>query len=133
MAASVGVRAPGRLVGYWVATGLVCSELVAGGIWDVLRIPLVRDVVVQLGYPLYFLIILGIWKLLGAAALLAPGYRLLKEWAYAGVVFADTGAIASHLITGTGYGELAILIPLAVLTVASWALRPPGRRLSGSW
>ena len=133
MAASITVRGSGYTVGYWVATALVCGELVAGGIWDVLRIPLVRDVVAQLGYPRYFLIILGVWKLLGAIALLVPRYPLLKEWAYAGVMFADTGAVASHLIVGIGYGELAILVPLALLTVVSWRLRPAGRRVSGSW
>jgi hypothetical protein len=120
-----------RLTAYWTATVLVTAELVTGGVWDVQRGPQVRGVVDHLGYPSYFLVILGIWKLLGALALLAPGLPLLKEWAYAGVLFTDTGAIASHLTVGYGLNELAVLIPLAGLTVMSWALRPPSRRVPG--
>ena len=117
-------------VAYWTATGLVCAELVVGGIWDIARLPLVRETVAALGYPAYFLVILGVWKVLGGAALLAPRFARLKEWAYAGVVFADTCAIASHLWTGTGPGEIPVLAVLLVLTVVSWATRPPGRVLS---
>ncbi|TQL98465.1 DoxX-like protein [Actinoallomurus bryophytorum] len=115
---------------YWVATLLVAAELGVGGAWDVSRTPQVRDLVDHLGYPPYFLVILGTWKLLGMIALLAPRFPLLKEWAYAGVIFTDTGAIASHLIVGYGSGELAILIPLALLTALSWSLRPADRRVS---
>ena len=127
---SISVRIQGTRAAYWVATALVTAELGAGGIWDVLRIPMVRDVVDHLGYPSYFLVILGVWKLLGTIALLAPGFPLLKEWAYAGVVFTDTGAIASHLIRGYALGELAVLIPLLALTVLSWWWRPPSRRIA---
>jgi uncharacterized membrane protein YphA (DoxX/SURF4 family) len=114
---------------YWAATLLVTAELVVGGMWDVLRIPQIRGVVTHLGYPSYFLVILGGWKLLGAVALLAPRFPRLKEWAYAGVIFADTGAIASHLWVGYETGEVAFLLILVALTATSWALRPPGRRL----
>jgi hypothetical protein len=123
------IKTGGRTAAYWAATVLVTAELVVGGAWDVLRIPEVRGVVEQLGYPSYFLIILGVWKMLGAVALLAPRFPLVKEWAYAGVVFTDTGAVASHLTVGYGIGELAFLIPLLGLTVLSWSLRPPSRRV----
>lgn len=116
---------------YWATTVLVTAELGLGGVWDVLRIPQVRGVVTHLGYPSYFLVILGVWKLLGAVALLAPRFPRLKEWAYAGVIFADTGAIASHLWVGYETGEVAFLLVLITLTVISWATRPPARRLAG--
>jgi uncharacterized membrane protein YphA (DoxX/SURF4 family) len=85
--------------------------------------------VIQLGYPAYFLIILGIWNMLGAAALLAPRFPLLKEWAYAGACFVYSGAIVSHVISGRGMPEVRVLTALIVLTAASWALRPAARRL----
>ena len=132
MNGSISVHAKGTRVAYGVSTLLVTAELGMGGVWDVLRTAQVPETVGQLGYPSYFLVILGIWKLLGMAALLAPRLPLLKEWAYAGIVFADTGAIASHLIVGYGTGELAILIPLLGLTVLSWSSRPPGRRVGRS-
>jgi hypothetical protein len=120
-----------KLVTYWIVTGLLAAELVLGGIWDILRIPLVRDVVTDLGYPTYFLVLLGIWKLLGAAALLVPRFPLLKEWAYAGVFFVFSGAIVSHLTTGKDLHELGFLSVVIVLIAASWALRPPTRRVGG--
>src|SRR5215469_11399407 len=75
-----------RMIAYWVTTVLVVFELVSGGAWDILRVPQVRVLIEHLGYPSYFLVILGIWKLLGAAALLVPKFPRLKEWAYAGVI-----------------------------------------------
>src|SRR6516165_2039263 len=84
-----------RATFYWLATALLVSELVIGGIWDVLRVPRVREVIERLGYPTYFLVILGVWKLLGAVALVIPRFPRLKEWAYAGVVFNLTGALIS--------------------------------------
>jgi hypothetical protein len=85
--------------------------------------------VVHLGYPSYFLVLLGSWKVLGAVALLIPRHALLKEWAYAGAFFTYTGAIVSHLTRGYDRGEVGLLAALAILTVVSWALRPPSRRL----
>lgn len=113
---------------YWLATVVVVAEMGVGGIWDIARLPFVRDLVVHLGYPSYFLVLLGTWKVLGAAALLVPGRALLKEWAYAGAFFVYTGAIVSHLTTGYDLGEVGLLAVLTALTAASWALRPPSRR-----
>jgi uncharacterized membrane protein YphA (DoxX/SURF4 family) len=80
-----------RSVGYWLATVLVVAELGLGGIWDIARLPMVRDLVTHLGYPSYFLVLLGCWKVLGAVALLVPRRPLLKEWAYAGTFFVTPG------------------------------------------
>ena len=113
---------------YWLATVAVAAELAVGGAWDIARIPYVRDLTAHLGYPSYFLVILGSWKVLGAVALLVPGRGLLKEWAYAGAFFVYTGAIASHLTTGYDVGEVGILAVMTALTVLSWALRPSSRR-----
>jgi hypothetical protein len=117
-----------RPVGYWLATIMVAAELGLGGIWDIARIPYVSELVARLGYPSYFLVLLGSWKVLGALALLVPRRPLLKEWAYAGAFFTYTGAIVSHLATGYDLGELGLLTVLTALTVLSWALRPPSRR-----
>jgi len=118
-----------RLIAYWIVTALIALEMAVGGIWDLLRIQLVRAIVDHIGYPEYLLTILGVWKVAGAIAILVPGYRLLKEWAYAGGFFVYTGAVASHLLAGDGPDHWAAPAVFALLLVASWWLRPPNRRL----
>ena len=63
-------------------------------------LPQVREVIHRVGYPVYFLVILGGWKLLGSIAIIIPRFPRLKEWAYAGVIFNLTGALASNLVSG---------------------------------
>ncbi|NUP75918.1 MAG: DoxX family protein [Nonomuraea sp.] len=116
---------------YWLATAPVVAELGAGGVMDVAGFPAFSDLVRHLGYPGYFLTFLGVCKVLGAFALVVPGRPLLKEWAYAGAFFTYVAAVVSHVATGYQLYEVAVLGVLAVLTVLSWRLRPPGRRQIG--
>ena len=83
---------------------------------------------VHLGYPLYFLTILGIWKLLGAIAVLVPEFPLVKEWAYAGFFFAMSGAVFFHLACGDNAKELFGTVLLIILTVVSSYFRPADRK-----
>ncbi|MGH3321642.1 MAG: DoxX family protein [Streptosporangiaceae bacterium] len=117
-----------RTVAYWGATVLVVGELLLGGVWDILLTPGGRETMTQLGYPAYFAVIMGVWKVPGAAALLAPRFPRLKEWAYAGAIFTYTGAAASHLAVGQGAATVVLPLIFVVLAAASWALRPPNRR-----
>jgi uncharacterized membrane protein YphA (DoxX/SURF4 family) len=117
-----------RTIAYWVTTLPLVAELGLGGVWDLLQIPYVREVGEHLGYPAYFWVILGLWKLTGAVVLLVPRFPRLKEWAYAGTFFTYTGAVASHLAVGDGADAIAVPIILAGLTLASWAWRPSDRR-----
>lgn len=128
--ASSALTSRRHIIAYWVTTALVVFELALGGLWDVLRVPQVRGLIERLGYPPYFLVILGIWKLLGAVALVIPRFPRLKEWAYAGVLFDLTGAVASLFASGLiGVGTMAYPIVMTAVAVASWALRPSSRRL----
>jgi hypothetical protein len=121
-----------RTVAYWVVTVALAWELAFGGYSDLARLEYVRVIVSRLGYPLYLLTILGVWKVLAAVVLLVPRFSLPKEWAYAGCFFAFTGAAASHFAAHSrfldGFGPLIG----AVVTVASWALRPASRRFRSS-
>ena len=116
-----------RIIAYWITTVLVAAECAIGGVMDVLRLPPFSVVMAHLGYPAYFAVILGIWKILGAVAVLAPGFPRLKEWAYAGVFFNMTGAVASHLFVGDGASALVTPTVFTALLVTSWALRPAAR------
>ena len=96
--------------------------------WDVLRVPHVRTVFERLGYPSYLLVILGVWKLLGAVALAIPRFPRLKEWAYAGVIFNLTGALVSHVVSrDIEPGPMSYLVVMVGITAISWSLRPPSR------
>jgi hypothetical protein len=121
----------GRTLAYWVFTVIVAGEMIAGAMWDLLRIEYVRVVLTHLGYPLYLLLILGIWKLPCGVVLLVPRFLRVKEWAYAGAFFNYSGAVASHLIVGDRASIWVWPLILGIATVASWALRPPERRLAG--
>jgi hypothetical protein len=122
-----------RSAAYWTTTALVAFFIGSGGLAQIAQyVANPHAVVPILGYPMYFFAILGVWKALGAVAILAPRFPRLKEWAYAGIFFDLTGAAASCAAVG-GYGAYGfhVLAPLILtgLTVASWALRPPTRTL----
>jgi uncharacterized membrane protein YphA (DoxX/SURF4 family) len=115
-------------IAYWTTTILIAFFIGSGGVAQMAQFRAnPHGVVPVLGYPMYFFAILGFWKVLGAIAILVPRFPRLKEWAYAGIFFDLTGAAASCAAVG-GYGPYAfhVLAPLilAVLAVASWALRP---------
>jgi DoxX-like family len=118
-----------RAAGYWICTALIVFSFLSSGAAELLRVPQVVEGMAHLGYPVYFVIILGIWKLLGGGAVLLPGLPLLKEWAYAGMIFDLTGASASHIATGDDVRHILVPLVLAALAVGSWALRPQSRRL----
>lgn len=116
-----------RLI-YWVCTGILVTECLVGGVMGALRLPPFIGVIIHLGYPPYFMTILGVSYVLAGLALVVPGLPRLKEWAYAGLVFNYTGAAASHLAVGDSVLMLIAPILFLCLTSASWALRPPGHR-----
>jgi uncharacterized membrane protein YphA (DoxX/SURF4 family) len=116
-----------RTIGYRLTTALVAFAIGSGGAAQLAHLPANVEGAVHLGYPAYLLTILGVWKVLGALAVLAPGLPRLKEWAYAGILFDLTGAVASHAACGDAVWHIVAPAVLALLTVASWALRPAGR------
>jgi uncharacterized membrane protein YphA (DoxX/SURF4 family) len=116
-----------KTIAYWITTGLFAAAFLASGGAELASAPAVVTAMRGLGYPPYFLTILGMWKVLGAGALLVPGLPRLKEWAYAGVFFDLTGAAASHALSGDPPGKIATPLVFLVVAAASWALRPPSR------
>ena len=122
-----------RSVVYWTMTILVAFPIGSGGVSQVMQyLGNPHGVVPQLGYPMYFFGILGVWKALGAIAILVPRFPRLKEWAYAGIFFDLTGAVASSAAVGGHAADAPLILApliLAVFAVASWALRPESRRI----
>ena len=101
----------------------------AGSLWDLLQIEYVRVVLSHLGYPHYLLLILGAWKIAAAAAIIAPRFPRLKEWAYAGCFFNYSGASVSHLLASDPVGRWLPPLVFSAFVIVSWALRPADRRL----
>jgi hypothetical protein len=120
---------------YWIATVWLSLGMVSTGMVQLLRLkgegdaPPGTEGIKFLGYPVYILTILGVWKLLGVTAVLVPRLPLLKEWAYAGFFFLMSGAIFSHIAVGDPAKDLFPAILLLVLAVVSWYFRPTDRRL----
>jgi len=118
-----------RTITYWTFTVLLVFELVAGSLWNLLQIEWVRVQLNHLGYPLYFTYISGVWQIGAAAAIIAPRFPRLKEWAYAGSFFHFSGAVASHLLVGDGVDPWLTPLVFLMFVIISWALRPGDRRL----
>lgn len=115
---------------YWISTLFLSLGMLAGGVQQMLQIGGYNEIVTNLGYPLYFLSILGTWKILGVIAILLPKFPLLKEWAYAGFVFAMSGAALSHIIVGQPVSEIFPSLTLLFVTFISWYFRPDNRRMT---
>jgi uncharacterized membrane protein len=114
---------------YWVATALLSFGMLGSGISQILHVKEMDELITHVGYPLYFMYIIGVWKILGVIAILIPKYPLIKEWAYAGFFFLMTGALISHLAMGDGGN--AIFGPLfqTIFVVLSWYFRPADRKI----
>jgi hypothetical protein len=121
---------------YWISTLWLASGMSATGTLQLFKAKAEGALappgvygITHLGYPVYFLTILGVWKILGVVALLIPKFPLLKEWAYAGFFFAMSGAIFSHIAVHDSVKELYPSLLLLFLTVASWYFRPADKKI----
>jgi hypothetical protein len=123
------MKTSAKTIGYWVTTAILLFAMLSGGIAELMHRPETIEGMKQLGYPVYFVMILGFWKVLGSVALLAPGFPRLKEWAYAGIFFNMTGAAVSHAVCGDAAWHVVVTVGFAALAVASWWLRPASRTL----
>jgi hypothetical protein len=117
-----------KKIAYWVSTGLV-AFCMTGGFFELLNLDITNAGITRLGYPSYIIPFLGLAKILAIVAILWPGFPRLKEWAYAGIVFNMIGATVSHLALDDGPVIFVTTTTIIALTMASWSLRPPSRRL----
>ena len=118
---------------YWIATIWLSLGMLSTGVVQLLKLkgdgPGSLNTMTHLGYPVYFVTILGVCKILGVVALLIPKFPLLKEWAYAGFFFMMSGAIFTHIAAGNSISEIFPSFLLLTLTVVSWYFRPADRKL----
>jgi hypothetical protein len=119
-----------KLIIYWIATALLSVGMLGSGLAQIFHTQAMVDLVTPLGYPLYFLYIIGTWKVLGVIAIVVPRFKLVKEWAYAGFFFIMTGALVSHLASGDDSLK-GIIGPFfqTVFIILSWYFRPANRKI----
>jgi uncharacterized membrane protein YphA (DoxX/SURF4 family) len=86
-----------KALGYWICTALIAFIFVSSGVFYVMRVPQVVEGVTHLGFPLHFVTLLGVWKVLGGIAILVPGFARVKEWVW----FATTESVVKNLLADT--------------------------------
>jgi uncharacterized membrane protein YphA (DoxX/SURF4 family) len=117
---------------YWIATLWLALGMTVTGGGQLVKMKAGQggvDMIHHLGYPVYLLAILGIGKILGVIAVLIPKFPLIKEWAYAGFFFIMSGAVFSHIAVSDPVTAIFPSLLLLILTLISWYLRPPGRKI----
>jgi hypothetical protein len=119
----------GKII-YWVSTSLLALGMLGSGLQQLFQTKAMVELIIPLGYPLYFLYIIGSWKILGVIAILTPGFKLVKEWAYAGFFFVMTGAFISHIAIGDMDAK-GIIGPFmqTIFIILSWYFRPANRKI----
>jgi len=122
-----------KKITYWISTCWLALGLISTGLVQIFHGKTGAgsvESISQLGYPLYVITLLGIWKLLAAVAVLIPKFPLIKEWAYAGCFFLMSGAIFSHIAAHTPIKSIFPAVLLLVLTLVSWYFRPTDRKIN---
>jgi uncharacterized membrane protein YphA (DoxX/SURF4 family) len=122
---------PGRAgkIIYWIATAWLALGMLSTAIVQLIKMEEEVVMMKHLGYPIYFLQIIGTWKILGVIAILIPKFPLLKEWAYAGFFFVMSGAVISHWAMMDNIKEIFGPGLLIMLTIVSWYFRPVDRKI----
>jgi len=115
-----------KIITYWISTLLIVLVMTISGVMAITHAAPMMQALAHLGYPPYFVNLLGVAKLTGVCVLLVPGLRRFKEWAYAGFGITIVSAAYSHLQSGDGLMALDPLFFLVMLTV-SYLTRPAAR------
>lgn len=106
---------------YWVFTIIFAGFMLFSSIPDIMRVPSAVEIVnTHLGYPAYFTTFIGIAKLLGAIAILIPGFPRIKEWAYAGLTYDLIAATYSLISVGEPFPKWAFMFVFLILAAGSY-------------
>jgi hypothetical protein len=105
---------------YWISTVLFAAFMIFSAVPNILQTESSNAIFTYLGYPLYISPLLGVAKLLGSIAILIPGLRKIKEWAYAGLFFDLIGATYSVIAKDGLQSSMAIMIIPFALGIISY-------------
>lgn len=108
---------------YWVTTVIVALAYFVTGVGNILRFNHIAQDMTHLGYPTYFLKIIGTWKILAAMVVVIPDIPRIKEWAFAGMIFDLTGAALSRYFMSDALLQIIIPLGIATLVTVNYLLR----------
>ena len=109
-----------RKVLYWFFTVPFVGMMLMSSFMYFTHAPMMVTTIAHLGYPIYLLTILGIFKVLGVATILYGRLVTLKEWAYAGFTIDLLGAAASHTFSGDGIDKIMAPLVFLMILLASY-------------
>lgn len=117
---------------YWTFTGLFALVMLMSGIQNALVTQPSIEIFKSLGYPEYIIPFIGVAKVLGSIAILIPGLRTLKEWAYAGLFFDLAGATYSSVVAQELHpAMLGMLVFFGLFALSYYYYRKRERALAG--
>ena len=103
-------------IAYWIVTGIFAAFMLFSSYPDIVMSPEAVTMITGLGYPKYIIPFLGVAKTLGVIVILIPGFKRLKEWAYAGLFFDLIGAAYSMIaLQGLQLPMTFMILPIGFL------------------
>jgi len=112
-----------RNIIFRVTTIVIAVAYLVTGLGNILPIAHIAHDMAHLGYPAYFLKIIGVWKILAAVVMVVPNIPRIKEWAYAGMIFDLTGAAFSSFAIGDPLAQIVIPLGIAALVTVNYLFR----------
>jgi hypothetical protein len=112
-------------IAYWIFTILFSVAMIFSSYAGVRPEPQVVQMLHdQMGYPIYFIQFISVAKIIGSIAILIPGLKTIKEWAYAGLFFDLIGATYSIYSVSEKFDPaslgMLIFIGLGALSYYFW-------------
>jgi hypothetical protein len=110
-------------IAYWIITALFSAFMIFSSIGGItLHADAVKMLHEHLGYPLYFIQWLSVFKVIGAIAILLPMVPArVKEWAYFGFFLDLATGMYSFIAVGDPVSQWAgMSIFIAIFFIAYW-------------
>jgi DoxX-like protein len=112
-----------KKITFLITTTVIAIAYFVTGLGNILPFTHIAQNMAHLGYPIYFLKIIGTWKILAAIVVVLPNIPRIKEWAYAGMILDLTGASFSRFAVGDALPQIIIPLGIATLVTVNYLLR----------
>jgi uncharacterized membrane protein YphA (DoxX/SURF4 family) len=114
---------------YTISTIIIALIFIITGIGNILPFQHISNDMTDLGYPAYFLKILGFWKILGGVAVAVPIPGRYKDFAYTGMILDLTGAAMSHYFVGDDFKKIMTPVLISIVVTLNYVVRNKTHRI----